>query len=75
MRVGLPMALRLACIIAIVLPLSAGAQGQPLRGLVGLTFPAKVVAVVDGDTIDVVRAVSTALRQPESAFTVATPSS
>lgn len=33
-----------------------------LRALIGATFPARVTAVIDGDTIDVVRAGSAALR-------------
>lgn len=50
------MSCRLASAIALLVPLTAGAGGQPLRDLVGISFAAKVVAVIDGDTIDVVRA-------------------
>jgi len=43
-----------ALVLALSSAASAGAQ-QDLRVLVGATFPARVVTVLDGDTIDVMR--------------------
>ena len=46
---------RLLCTVAFVAHVAVAADAQPLRDLVGKTFPATVVGVVDGDTIDVLR--------------------
>jgi endonuclease YncB( thermonuclease family) len=42
------------CIIALFVAVATGTGAQQLRDLVHVSFPARVVGVVDGDTIDVV---------------------